>query len=100
MSVDSNTSLDPRIQIELEKLNTATDNINKFEVELDLLKKKYESLELEGVENIKKSSLKISNAIEASEVYYKNRSLNIQLQRDVQLAAANYERAKTHLSGS
>lgn len=36
MSVDSNTPLDPRIQQELEKLNSATDNINRFEVELEV----------------------------------------------------------------
>lgn len=36
MSVDSNTPLDPRIQLELEKLNSATDNINRFEVELEV----------------------------------------------------------------
>lgn len=33
-SVD--TDLDPRIQIELEKLNTTTDEINKLELEYDV----------------------------------------------------------------
>lgn len=32
---DSNVPVDPRVQIELEKLNEATDNINKHEVDLD-----------------------------------------------------------------
>ena len=100
MSVDSNTSLDPRIQIELEKLNFFSDNINKFEVELEILKKQYEELESEGIEKIKKSSHKITNAIETSEEYYKTRISQIQLQKEFLSSAANYEKAKTHLSGN
>lgn len=30
------TELDPRIQIELEKLNTTTDEINRLEIEYDV----------------------------------------------------------------
>lgn len=33
---EEDNELDPRIQIELEKLNTATDEINKLEIELDV----------------------------------------------------------------
>lgn len=33
---DSDTELDPRIQIELEKLNSTTDEINKLEIEYDV----------------------------------------------------------------
>lgn len=33
---DEDTDLDPRIQIELEKLNTTTDEINKLEIEYDV----------------------------------------------------------------
>lgn len=33
--------LDPRIQIELEKLNTTTDDINKLEIEYDVSKTKF-----------------------------------------------------------
>lgn len=29
-------SVDPRVQIELERLNSATDDINKLEVDLDV----------------------------------------------------------------
>lgn len=34
--MEENTELDPRIQIELENLNTATDDINKLEIELEV----------------------------------------------------------------
>lgn len=33
---DSEIELDPRIQIELEKLNITTDEINKLEIEYDV----------------------------------------------------------------
>lgn len=33
---ESDSELDPRIQIELEKLNTTTDDINKLEIEYDV----------------------------------------------------------------
>lgn len=35
-SDDSDIDLDPRIQIELEKLNITTDEINKLEIEYDV----------------------------------------------------------------
>lgn len=64
MSTESQTPVDPRVQvsrqhivatlivmfivvvvqIELEKLNTATDNINKYEVELDVSYRFFSSL--------------------------------------------------------
>lgn len=36
MDEDGEVDLDPRIQIELEKLNTTTDEINKLEIECDV----------------------------------------------------------------
>lgn len=36
MSEESDSELDPRIQVELEKLNTTTDEINKLELEYDV----------------------------------------------------------------
>lgn len=33
---DCDDSLDPRIQVALEKLNTSTDEINKLEIEYDV----------------------------------------------------------------
>lgn len=38
---ESDSELDPRIQIELEKLNTTTDDINKLEIEYDVSVKRY-----------------------------------------------------------
>lgn len=34
--MEEDRELDPRIQVELEKLNTATDEINRLEIEVDV----------------------------------------------------------------
>lgn len=36
VQMEEDRELDPRIQVELEKLNTATDEINKLEIEVDV----------------------------------------------------------------
>ena len=36
MSDTEDNELDPRIQVELEKLNTTTDEINRLEIEYDV----------------------------------------------------------------
>lgn len=33
---EAGAPIDPRIQVELEKLNVATESINKYEIELDV----------------------------------------------------------------
>uniref|UniRef100_A0A1B0CQ22 Uncharacterized protein n=1 Tax=Lutzomyia longipalpis TaxID=7200 RepID=A0A1B0CQ22_LUTLO len=95
MSVDSNTPLDPRVQVELEKLNSATDDINKFEVELDEAKSEFRRLLTESVEKIKQSAHKLGNSIETAKPYYEARLYASQLAKETQLASANYEKARS-----
>ncbi|XP_055684798.1 SH3 domain-binding protein 5 isoform X1 [Lutzomyia longipalpis] len=95
MSVDSNTPLDPRVQVELEKLNSATDDINKFEVELDEAKSEFRRLLAESVEKIKQSAHKLGNSIETAKPYYEARLYASQLAKETQLASANYEKARS-----
>ncbi|XP_075156058.1 uncharacterized protein LOC142229390 isoform X2 [Haematobia irritans] len=96
MSTESNnTPVDPRVQIELEKLNTATDNINKYEVELDEAKCEFKRILAESVVRIKQSAHKLGNSIEAAKPYYESRIYAAQLAKETQTAAANYEKAKS-----
>lgn len=95
MSVDSNTPLDPRVQVELEKLNTATDNINKFEVELDEAKCDFKKFLAESVEKIKQSAHKLGNSIEAAKPYYEARLYAAQLSKEAQQAQQNHDKAKS-----
>ncbi|KAL5277642.1 SH3BP5L family protein [Megaselia abdita] len=92
----TNSTVDPRIQIELEKLNRSTDEINKFEVELDESKLEFQKLLTESATKIKQSSLKIGNAIETAKPYYEARLYATQLTKEVQKAHNNFERAKSN----
>ncbi|XP_068154634.1 SH3 domain-binding protein 5 isoform X3 [Drosophila tropicalis] len=95
MSTESNTPVDPRVQIELEKLNTATDNINRYEVELDEAKCEFKRLLAESVVRIKAAAHKLGNSIDAAKPYYESRIYAAQLAKETQQAAANHEKAKS-----
>ncbi|XP_067639557.1 uncharacterized protein [Eurosta solidaginis] len=95
MSTESNTPVDPRVQIELEKLNTATDNINKYEVELDEAKCDFKRILAESEVRIKQAAHKLGNSIEAAKPYYESRIYAAQLAKETQQAAVNYEKAKS-----
>ncbi|GAB0094561.1 uncharacterized protein DMENIID0001_098780 [Sergentomyia squamirostris] len=95
MSVDSNTPLDPRVQVELERLNSATDDINKYEVELDDAKTEFKRLLAESVEKIKQSAHRLGNAIESAKPYYEARLYVAQLAKETQTASVNYEKARS-----
>ncbi|XP_012161136.1 SH3 domain-binding protein 5-like isoform X2 [Ceratitis capitata] len=95
MSTESNTPVDPRVQVELEKLNTATDNINKYEVELDEAKCDFKRILAESDVRIKQAAHKLGNSIEAAKPYYESRIYAAQLAKETQQAAVNYEKAKS-----
>ncbi|XP_022208758.2 SH3 domain-binding protein 5-like isoform X2 [Drosophila obscura] len=95
MSTESNTPVDPRVQIELEKLNSATDNINRFEVELDESKCEFKRLLAESVVRIKAAAHKLGNSIDAAKPYYESRIYAAQLAKETQQSAANHEKAKS-----
>ncbi|KAH8276088.1 hypothetical protein KR018_006758 [Drosophila ironensis] len=95
MSTESNTPVDPRVQIELEKLNSATDNINRYEVELDEAKCEFKRLLAESVVRIKAAAHKLGNSIDAAKPYYESRIYAAQLAKETQAAAASHEKAKS-----
>ncbi|KXJ69514.1 hypothetical protein RP20_CCG026751 [Aedes albopictus] len=92
---DSNAPVDPRVQIELEKLNEATDSINKYEVELDEAKNEFRELLKESVEKIKAVAKKLGNSIETAKPYYEARLYASQLTKETQQSALNYDKAKS-----
>ncbi|XP_062538944.1 uncharacterized protein LOC134207239 [Armigeres subalbatus] len=92
---DSNAPVDPRVRIELEKLNEATDSINKYEVELDEAKNEFRELLKESVEKIKAVAKKLGNSIETAKPYYEARLYASQLAKETQQSALNYDKAKS-----
>uniref|UniRef100_A0A182QUL9 SH3 domain-binding protein 5 n=1 Tax=Anopheles farauti TaxID=69004 RepID=A0A182QUL9_9DIPT len=92
---DSNVPVDPRVQIELEKLNEATDNINKHEVDLDEAKNEFRELLRESAEKIKAVAKKVGNSIDAAKPYYEARLYASQLAKETQQCALNFDKAKS-----
>lgn len=68
---DADGPLDPRIQIELESLNNATDNINKLEIELDDANTAHRELLSETARRSDEIKCKLGNScIEKSRCYF------------------------------
>ncbi|KOB71699.1 putative SH3-binding domain protein 5-like protein [Operophtera brumata] len=66
-------TLDPRVQIELERLNTATDEINRLEVELDEARLAFRRLLAEGHLRIQQLTKKLGASVHKARPYYEAR---------------------------
>ncbi|XP_065093886.1 SH3 domain-binding protein 5 homolog isoform X2 [Ochlerotatus camptorhynchus] len=91
--MDENTELDPRIQIELENLNTATDDINKLEIELEEAKSTFRILMNESTRRLKLSSKKLGSCIDKARPYYEALEKAKTAQLECQAVAIKYQRA-------
>ncbi|KAK7789737.1 hypothetical protein R5R35_007461 [Gryllus longicercus] len=87
------SDLDPRIQIELEKLNSATDEINKLETELDEANTTFRLLLNESTRRLKLLSKKLGGCIERARPYYEALEVARQAQLECQRAAVQFQRA-------
>ncbi|XP_072383012.1 SH3 domain-binding protein 5 homolog [Diabrotica undecimpunctata] len=90
---DEESELDPRIQIELEKLNSTTDEINKLEIEYDEENKTFRMLLNECTRRLKLLSKKLGNCIEKSRPYYELLEVAKKAQQECQEAALLYKKA-------
>lgn len=113
-------SVDPRVGLELEKLNKSCETINNLEVHLgkeklhvplhphdwtlcffeDELKRNYQELQETSQEEIKLISAKIKNAIDLAKPFYEARRKASQLLKDLKVDQSNHERAKTNLAAA
>ncbi|XP_068144563.1 SH3 domain-binding protein 5 homolog [Drosophila tropicalis] len=96
MSNTKNTEdseLDPQIQIELENLNSATDEINKLEIELEEANSTFRILLNESTRRLKLSSKKLGNCIEKARPYYEALDKAREAQVECQQAAVKFQRA-------
>ncbi|CAH0392535.1 unnamed protein product [Bemisia tabaci] len=85
--------LDPRIRIELERLNNATDKINKLEVELDEANTTFRLLMGESTRRLKLLARKLGSCIEKARPYYDAIEIARQAQQECQRAAERFQRA-------
>ncbi|XP_001603858.2 SH3 domain-binding protein 5 homolog [Nasonia vitripennis] len=91
---DVDGPLDPRIQIELENLNNATDDINKLEIELDEANTVYGQLLSETTSRLKELMNKLgSNCIDKAKCYFEACEVAHQARLKCQQQAQLYQRA-------
>lgn len=88
-------AVDPRVQIELERLNTATDDINKLEVDLDEARATFRELLCESTVKIDTLAKKLGACIEKSRPYYDARFKAKEALQETQKAAIRFERANS-----
>lgn len=86
-------ALDPRIQIELENLNTATDEINRLEIALDEANTTFRILLNDCTRRLKNKSKSLGSCVEKARPYYESLDVARQAQLECQRAAVNYQRA-------
>ncbi|XP_053986028.1 uncharacterized protein LOC128880223 [Hylaeus volcanicus] len=86
--------LDPRIQIELENLNDATDDINKLETELDEAHTAFRQLLSETTKRLKEILNKVGNScVDKARCYYEALEVTRQAQVQCQQQAQLFQRA-------
>ncbi|XP_063925692.1 SH3 domain-binding protein 5 homolog [Zophobas morio] len=93
MSDTEDNELDPRIQVELEKLNTTTDEINRLEIEYDEANTTFRMLLNESTRRLKVLSKKLGSCIERARPYYEALEIAKKAQQECQKAAVQFQRA-------
>ncbi|XP_028673720.1 SH3 domain-binding protein 5-like [Erpetoichthys calabaricus] len=85
--------VDPRIQGELEKLNQSTDDINRWETELEEARQKFRSVLVEATVKLDELVKKIGKPVEDSKPYWEARRVARQAQLEAQKATQDFQRA-------
>ncbi|XP_075749602.1 uncharacterized protein LOC119184930 isoform X2 [Rhipicephalus microplus] len=90
---DDREPLDQRVQFELERLNTATELINKLEIELDEARSNFRLLLSESSQKINQLAKKLGNHVEKARPYYEARMKAKELEDAARKASLRHERA-------
>ncbi|XP_072531448.1 SH3 domain-binding protein 5 [Salminus brasiliensis] len=85
--------VDPRIQGELEKLNQSTDDINRWETELEDSRQRFRAVLVEATIKLDEQVKKIGKAVEDSKPYWEARRVARQAQVEAQRATQEFQRA-------
>ncbi|XP_061712695.1 SH3 domain-binding protein 5 homolog isoform X2 [Cydia pomonella] len=90
---NGDTELDPRIQVELEKLNAATDEINKLELELDESMKTFHLLLNETSRRLQGLTKRLGTCVDKSRPYHEAVAAAATARTECQKAAVQFQRA-------
>ncbi|XP_061670873.1 SH3 domain-binding protein 5 [Syngnathoides biaculeatus] len=85
--------MDPRIQGELEKLNQSTDDINRWESELEEFRQRFRAVLVEATVKLDEQVKKIGRAVDDSKPYWEARKVARQAQVEAQKATQEFQRA-------
>ncbi|CAG0891121.1 unnamed protein product [Darwinula stevensoni] len=85
--------LDPGVRIELENLNSCTDEINRLEMELDDANAAFRQILSESTQHLRYLSSKLGSCIEKARPYYKAKDVAKKAQMECQKAAIQFQRA-------
>ncbi|CAH2057031.1 unnamed protein product, partial [Iphiclides podalirius] len=94
-AAECSEALDPRVQIELERLNTATDEINRLEVELDEARLAFRRLLAEGHLRIQQLTKKLGTSVHKARPYYEARFRANITSQELQAATLAYDKANS-----
>ncbi|XP_040928685.1 SH3 domain-binding protein 5-like isoform X2 [Betta splendens] len=85
--------VDPRIQGELEKLNQSTDDINRWESELEDCRQRFRTVLVEATVKLDEHLKRIGRPVEESKPYWEARRIARQAQVEAQKATQEFQRA-------
>ncbi|XP_061521328.1 SH3 domain-binding protein 5 [Phycodurus eques] len=85
--------VDPRIQGELETLNQSTDDINRWESELEEFRHRFRAVLVEATVKLDEQVKKIGRAVDDSKPYWEARKVARQAQVEAQKATQEFQRA-------
>jgi len=85
--------LDPRVQGELEKLNSCTDEINRLEIQLDDANTRFRTLLSDSTNQLKALSKRLGSCIEKARPYYEAFDQMTKAQAECQKAAVQFQRS-------
>ncbi|KAM8840612.1 LOW QUALITY PROTEIN: SH3 domain-binding protein 5 [Spinachia spinachia] len=86
-------AVDPRIQGELEKLNQSTDDINRWESELEDCRQRFRAVLVEATVKLDEQVKRIGRAVDDSKPYWEARKIARQAQLEAQKATQEFQRA-------
>ncbi|GAB6019357.1 hypothetical protein CHUAL_000946 [Chamberlinius hualienensis] len=92
---EDDDAVDPRVQEELEKLNNATDAINKLEVDLDDARAAFRQLLTDSSQRLNGLVKKLGSCVEKSRPYYEAKIKEKKGHAETQKAALRFERANS-----
>lgn len=90
---EADEEVDPRIQGELEKLNQSTDDINRWESELQDFRQRFRAVLVEATLKLDEQVKRIGRAVDDSKPYWEARKVARQAQIEAQKATQEFQRA-------